>query len=131
MSWLRVAACSVLLGSSVAVLAEVDLAGFDGEVMRAMDDAFKDLEPVLGASNVEAAKLDVATLKDGYQWTLEYFEVDRGAPEAAGINKAGQALLGEINSAIDKGDFAAAVGKTRDLQANCKSCHQKYRPKKQ
>lgn len=131
MSWWKVAACAVLLGSSVAVLAEVNLDGFDGEVMRAMDDAFKDLEPVLGASNVEAAKADVATLKDGYQWTLEFFAVDRGAPEAAAINQAGQALLAEIDSAIDKGDFGAAVGKARDLQANCKSCHQKYRPKKQ
>jgi cytochrome c556 len=130
MRW-RMAAWAVLLGSSMVMAAEVNLDGFDGEVMRAMDDAFKDLEPVLGASNVEAAKVDVATLKDGYQWTLEFFEVDRGAPEAAGINKAGQALLAEIDSAIDKGDFPAAVGKARDLQANCKSCHQKYRPKKQ
>lgn len=130
MRW-RMAAWAVLLGSSMVMAAEVNLDGFDGEVMRAMDDAFKDLEPVLGASNVEAARADVSTLKDGYQWTLEFFEVDRGAPEAAAINKAGQALLAEIESAIDKGDFTAAVGKARDLQANCKSCHQKYRPKKQ
>ena len=131
MSWLKRGACALLLGSSMVVLADVDLAGFDSEVMRAMDDAFKDLEPVLGASNVEAARADVGTLKEGYQWTLEYFQVDRGAPEAAGLNKAGQLLLDEISSAIDRGDFTAAVGKTRDLQANCKSCHQKYRPKKQ
>ncbi|MET0279717.1 MAG: hypothetical protein ABW278_01150 [Steroidobacteraceae bacterium] len=130
-SWWRAMACAVLLGSAVTVLAAVDLEEFDGDVMRAMDDAFKDLEPVLGASNVEGAKADLFVLKEGYQWTLEYFQVERGAPEAASINQAGQLLLADIERAIEQRDFAAAVGKARDLQANCKSCHQKYRPKKQ
>lgn len=127
--WAWIAALALLVGVPVA-LAEVDLAGFDGEVMRAMDDAFKDLEPVLGASNAEASREDVAILSDGYQFTLEFFRQDRGAPKAVEFTQAGLALLAGIDKAVATGDFTSAVAKARDLQANCKACHDLYRPKK-
>jgi cytochrome c556 len=44
---------------------------------------------------------------------------------------AGQKLLGDVESATTAGDFAAAVTSARELQKNCKSCHDKYKSKKQ
>jgi hypothetical protein len=128
----RTAAWAVLSGISIAAVAAVNLDAFDGDVMRAMDDAFKDFEPVLGASNAAAAKENLATLKDGYQWALEFFtEQENEGKDGIEILKAGGKLLGEIEAALNKRDFTAAIAKARELQANCKSCHDKYKPKRQ
>jgi cytochrome c556 len=122
--------CALLLVVPMTVVA-LDLADFDQDVMRAMDDAFKDLEPVLGASNADIAKDDIAVLKDGYQFTHEYFTGKKAeAPDAVEINLAGQKLLGEIESAVAAKDFPKAVTKSRELQGNCRSCHDKYKPRK-
>ena len=127
----RTAIAAVLSGISL-VAAAVNLDAFDGDAMRAMDDAFQDLEPVLGASNTAAAKENLATLNDGYQWTLAFFiEQEKEGREGIEILKAGGKLLGEIETALNKRDFTAATAKARELQGNCKSCHEKYKPKRQ
>ncbi len=123
---------ALLLVVPVAAIPAIDLSDFDDDVMRAMDDAYKDLEPVLGASNADAARVDLAVLKEGYQWTHEYFTGKKAeAPDALEIVIAGRKLLGEIQSALDARDFTLGVTKARELHANCKSCHDTYKPKKQ
>jgi cytochrome c556 len=125
------AICAALLLSPLVAFPALDLADFDDELMRSMDDAYKDLEPVLGASNATAARADLATLKEGYQWTLEYFTTqEKDGKEGIEILKAGSKLLDEIEAGIGKKDFTGAAAKARDLHANCKSCHDKYKPEK-
>ena len=131
MSRMRRIACAVLIAIPMAVAAAINLDEFDTNVMRDMDDAHKDLEPVLGASNVAAAAEDLTVLKDGYSWTLEFFTAQRTeAPDAVEIATAGARLLAEIESATAARNFDGAVAKARELNANCKSCHEKYKPKK-
>ncbi len=131
-SFARIAVGSLLLGISMATVAAVNLDYFDSDSMRAMDDAFKDLEPVLGASNTTAAKEDLAALQEGYRWTLEYFtEQEKEGKDGIELLKSGSKLLDEIEALLNKRDFTGAVAKSRDLRANCKSCHDKYKPKKQ
>ncbi len=126
------AVCAVLSGVSMVAASAVNLDEFDSDAMRAMDDAFKDLEPVLGASNTTAAKEDLAALQEGYRWTLEYFtEQEKEGKDGIEILKAGSKLLDEIDARLNNRDFTGAVAKSRDLRANCKSCHDKYKPKKQ
>jgi cytochrome c556 len=132
MSLLRTTVCAVLSGISMVAAPAVNLDEFDSNAMRAMDDAFKDLEPVLGASNTAAAKENLATLQEVYKWTLEYFTAqEKEGREGIVILKAGSKLLGEIDAALNKRDFNGAIAKARELQANCKSCHDKFKPKKQ
>lgn len=131
MSFSRSLAWMLLLAVPVVVVSAVDLAEFDPDVMRAMDYAFTDLEPVLGASNADAATENVDILKEGYLWTLEYFTEVRPATDPAKITKEGLAIVESIERLVSDGDFGAAVVSSRKLQANCKSCHDKYKPKKQ
>lgn len=125
-------AFTVLLIAPAAAWPALDLIAFDDDVMRSMDDAYKDLEPVLGASNAVIAKENLAILRDGYQWTREYFsEQEKEGKDGLEVLKAGGKLLDEIEGALNKRDFTGAAAKARDLNANCKSCHEKYKPKKQ
>lgn len=127
----RLCAC-ILLALPAVVVAEVDLSDFDDDVMRDMDDAYKDLEPVLRASNADIAKTDIATIRQSYQWAVEYFTAKKAeAPDALDIAAAGQKILADTESALNARNFDGAVEKARELQSNCKSCHEKYKPKKQ
>lgn len=118
----------MLLLVPTLLVAAIELPGFDGEVMQAMDEAYKDLEPVLGASNAQQARENLAVLEEAYQWTLDYFTpLKSEAPDAIDFAVAGQKKLQEIDAAIGAGNFGQAAEKARELNANCKSCHDKYK----
>jgi cytochrome c556 len=126
----RAASLSLLLSIPVA-FAAINLDDFDTNLMRDMDDAHEDLEPALGAANAAAAREDLAVLKENYDLTLEYFTARKDeAPDAVEFAAAGLKLLGEIGKATSDRNFERAVLKARELNANCKGCHEKYRPKK-
>ena len=131
-SFARTVLWAMLSAASMAAVAALNLEDFDSDAMRAMDDAYKDLEPVLGASNAAAAKENLATLQEVYGWTLEYFTAqEKEGKDGIAILNAGRKLLGEIEGAVNKRDFNAATLKARELQANCKACHDRFKPKKQ
>ena len=115
-----------------AAIAAIDLSDFDDDVMRAMDDAYKDLEPVLSASNVDASRMNIAVLDEGFQWTFEYFTAKQEeGRDALALLAPGRKILAEVQTALDARDFTTAVTKARALHDNCKACHDKYKPKKQ
>jgi hypothetical protein len=116
-----------VLGSGVA-FAAIDLSDFNDDVMRAMDDAFKDLEPVLGANNATAAKNDIDVLLEGYQWTDDYFVAKGGADDAVKLAKEGRVLIQRADEAIAKKDLIGAAALARETAKNCKSCHDLYKP---
>jgi hypothetical protein len=113
---------------ALVLASDVDLSDFDDEVMRAMDDALKDLEPVIGASNDEYANNDLDVLKQGYTWTADYFRTKPNAPKAVDGAVAGLALIDEVSKAVAAKNFEAAAAKARELSKNCKSCHDAYKP---
>lgn len=113
--------------SGGAVCAAIDLSDFNDDVMRAMDDAFKDLEPVLGAGDTAAAKNDIEVLLEGYQWTNDYFSA-KGTEDAVKIARDGHALVERAQTAIANKDLAAAAAVARETAKNCKSCHDLYKP---
>ena len=117
----------VLSSLSIAPAFAVELEGFDKDVMQAMDDAFKDLEPVIGARNTEAAISDVQVLLEGYQWTGDYFKARSDTPDAVQWNAEGHALLESVLDSLNKKDFEKAAESARATAKNCKACHEVYK----
>lgn len=116
-----------LIVSSASPALAVELEGFDKDVMQAMDDAFKDLEPVIGARNTEAAISDVQVLLEGYQWTGDYFKARTDTPDAVQWNAEGHALLESVLASLNRQDFEKAAESARATAKNCKACHEVYK----
>lgn len=125
--WIALTGAIAMVSGGLA-LAAIDLSDFNDDVMRAMDDAFKDLEPVLGAGNADAAKNDIEVLLEGYQWTDDYFATKGGADDAVKLSKEGHVLIQRAEAAIEKNDLVEAARLARETAKNCKSCHDLYKP---
>src|SRR5687767_5370395 len=70
---------------STPALAGPDFADIDSDLMRGMEDAIKNLEPVLGAGNLASAHADAEVLRDGLQWVEEYFVAKSGVDDGVKI----------------------------------------------
>ena len=107
--------------------AEIDTSDVDTYLMQDMEDALKDLEPVLTVGNFESALADAQVLRNGLQYTYDYF-VAKGADDAVKISVEGQAAIAHVLAAIEKKDQEAAIAAARATGKNCKSCHEIYKP---
>ena len=125
--WLLLAGVLAALSGSLAY-AEIDLSDFDDDSMRDMDDANKDLGPVLGARNAEAALADAQVLQNVLKQTEAYFVKKGGADDAVKLAQQGQASVAVVIAAIGKSDFESAAAAARDTAKNCRSCHDLYKP---
>lgn len=119
-------ACALL--ASAALSAATDFDDIDTYLMQGMEDAVKDLEPVLGASNAEAALADAAVLRDGLRWTEDYFAAKGQVPDAVQFARDGQALVADVVKYIEQKDFANAIAAARKTAKNCQKCHDVYKP---
>jgi hypothetical protein len=126
-NWIALTGAIAILSGGIA-LAAIDLSDFNDDVMRAMDDSFKNLEPVLGAGDAVAARNDVEVLLEGYQWTDDYFATKPGAADAVKLAKDGHVLIQRAEVAIAKNDLVEAASIARETAKNCKSCHDLYKP---
>src|SRR3984893_18223912 len=99
--------------SGGAVFAEIDLKDFDDDLMRDMDTAIKDLEPVLGAKNAMAASGDAELLRDGFKQTSEYFAKKGSADDAVKFAQNSEELTATVLKYIAAKDFDAAAGAAR------------------
>lgn len=115
-----------VIGGGV-VAAKVDVSDINVDVMRAMDDAIKDLEPSLGANNLDAAGNDIAVLLEAYQWTEDYFSAKGGASDAVEIARKGKVLVSEAEAAIKRNDLDKGAELARETTRNCKACHDIYK----
>lgn len=106
----------------------IDLKDFDDDAMRDMDDANKDLQPVIGAKNMQQALADTQTIQSVLKEAEDYFSKKGGTPDAVRIAQQGEASLTAVVGALNKGDFDAAGAAARDVTKNCKSCHDIYKP---
>jgi cytochrome c556 len=117
---------SVLSGG--AVFAEIDLKDFDDDLMRDMDTAIKDLEPVVGAKNAVAATGDAELLRDGFKQTKDYFAKKGNAADAVEFARKSEELTATVLKAITASDFDAAATSARALSKSCRACHDVYKP---
>jgi cytochrome c556 len=125
---LRIALAVAVALMGGAAVAEIDLKDFDDDLMRDMDTAIKDLEPVLGAKNSVAATGDAELLRDGFKQTEDYFVKKGTAPDAVDFARRSQELTATVLKSITSNDFDAAGNAARALSKSCKSCHDVYKP---
>lgn len=125
--WLLLAGVLAALSGSLAY-ADIDLSDFDDDSMRDMDDANKDLGPVLGAKNADAALADAQVIQNVLKQTEAYFVKKGGADDAVKLAQQGQASVATVITAIGKSDFESAAASARDTAKNCRSCHDLYKP---
>ena len=109
---------------------DLDLSDFDDDSMRDMDDANKDLQPVLGARNAEAALGDAQLIQSVLKQTESYFSKKGGTETAVRIARDGEASVAEVIAAVGRHDFDAAAAAARATAQNCRSCHDVYKPLK-
>jgi cytochrome c556 len=124
---------SVLCGllavlSGGAVFAEIDLQDFDDDLMRDMDTAIKDLEPVVGAKNAVAAAGDAELLRDGFKQTEDYFAKKGTATDAVEFARKSEELTATVLKQIGANDFDAAANSARAVSKSCRTCHDVYKP---
>jgi hypothetical protein len=119
-------ACAWVRAETVHV--DVDLTDFDDDSMRDMDDANKDLQPVLGARNAAAALADAQVILTVLKRTEAYFTGKGGTENAVRVAQQGEASIAAVIAALQKNDFEAAAAAARDTAKNCRSCHDIYKP---
>ena len=120
-------AVGAVLTAAIAA-ADVDLSDFDDDVMRAMDDSIKDLEPVIAAGNAAGAGVDAQAILDGLKWTEEYFTKKGNTEDAVKFARASQDLTVAVQKALAANDFEAAARSARALSKSCRTCHDLYKP---
>ncbi|MDE0853668.1 MAG: hypothetical protein OSA97_04530 [Nevskia sp.] len=108
--------------------AAIDLSDFNDDMMRDMDDAIKDLEPVIAAHNAANAGADAQVLRSGFRETEDYFARKGGADDAVKIARKEQDLLAQVDRFLAAADFDSAAGAARDVAHTCKNCHDVYKP---
>lgn len=123
-----VSALSCALIRAEAAHVELDLTDFDDDSMRDMDDANKDLQPVLGAKSSQAALSDARVIQDVLKQTEAWFVKKGGAEDAVRIAQQGQIAVAAVIAALGKNDFDAATAAARDTAHNCRACHDIYKP---
>jgi len=107
---------------------DLDLTDFDDDSMRDMDDANKDLQPVLGARNADAALADEQVIRNVLKQTEAYFTKKGGTDNAVKIAQQGEVSVSAVIAALGKNDFDTAAAAARDTAKNCRSCHDIYKP---
>jgi len=107
---------------------DLDLGDFDDDSMRDMDDANKDLQPVLGAKNADAALADAQVIQNVLKQTEAYFTKKGGTDNAVKIARQGEFSVAAVIAALGKSDFDTAAAAARDTAKNCRSCHDIYKP---
>jgi hypothetical protein len=130
LSWSVAVFWSATALSAGTALVSLDLTDFDDDLMHDMDDATKDLEPVLGAQNADAAKNDAQILQNGFKWTENYFVKKGNTADAVKIARGGAELIAAVLKSVGNGDFPAAAAAARDAAKTCRACHDVYKPPK-
>lgn len=119
------ALCALMPGS--LTLANVDTSDVDSYLMQDMENALKDLEPVLTAGNATSALADAEVLRHGLQYTYDYFVAKGNAEDAVKMAAEGQAMIARVFTALESKDLDAAIAAARDTAKNCKACHDVYK----
>jgi cytochrome c556 len=121
-------ACAWTIGG--LAFADIDLSDFDDDVMRSMDDAIKDLEPVIAAKNPKSATEDAEAIRDGLRWTEQYFVKKGAADDAVQYAQKAELMTEAVLKDLGANDLESASAAARTLSKSCKNCHDAYKPLK-
>ncbi len=110
--------------------AELDLSGFDNDLMKMMEETNKYLEPDIVGGNIDNSIEGVQFLREGLKWTEDYFASKGTAKDGEKIAKEGQVLADQVLKALESKDKDTAAASARLLTKNCKACHDIYKLKK-
>lgn len=118
---------------AIVLLAKTAIAGpdfndIDSDLMRGMEDAIKDLEPVLSAGNLASAQADAKVLRDGLQYVEQYFSAKGGVDDGVAIARDGRVIVDELVAHLDAKNASSAIEAARKTAKNCRSCHDIYKP---
>ncbi len=114
--------------SCTLATADIDLSDFDDDLMRGMDDAIKDLEPVIAAKNVQTAKEDAEVLRDGLKWAEDYFAKKGNVEDGVKFAQRSQEFTTTVLKALAANDLDTAATAARALSKACSNCHDAYKP---
>src|SRR5689334_11774168 len=113
---------------SASATANPDFGDIDSDLMRGMEDAIKDLEPVLGAGNLDSAQADAEVLRDGLQWVEQYFVAKGGVEDGVTIAREGRTVVVTLLDQLAAKNIPGAIEAARSTAKNCRSCHNIYKP---
>lgn len=123
----RIALAHVIVLSTAVAMAAVDVSGIDTFLMQDMEQAVKELEPLIGARDTAGATETATFLSEGLQWTEDYFAAQQ-ADDAAALAREGRERAAAVLAALAAADFSAAADAARGVSRACRSCHDAYRP---
>lgn len=109
-------------------LAEIDTSDIDWYLMQDMENALKDLEPVLAVGNFDSARSSAEVLRGGLQYVHDYFVAKGNVEDAVKIAAEGQQRIARVFAALESKNQEEAIVAARDTARNCKACHQIYKP---
>jgi hypothetical protein len=101
---------------------------YDDELMKDLDRTIKYFEPDVTAGNDAGVVDDIAVLKQGFEYTGNYF-AKRGKADAVKISEDGLKALSEVQRLFSERNVDGAALKARDVTDACKACHDVYKPK--
>jgi cytochrome c556 len=110
---------------------DIDLRGYDDELMRDLDKTIKYFEPDIVAGNVEGAKADAEVLEEGFRYTEDFFSKKENAEDAVEISQRGLQAIAAALTAMSSSDLDRATTAAREAAGTCRSCHDIYKPLKQ
>ena len=109
---------------------DIDLHGYDDDLMRDLDKSIKYFEPDITAGNASNALDDAAVLQEGFKYTLDYFSKKGDAGDAVQISKEGQDYVAAAIRSVSENNFETAAEAARGAANACRACHEIYKPLK-
>lgn len=106
-----------------------EFADYDDDLMKDLDRTIKYFEPDISGGNEPGIADDIATLRQGFQYTEKYFARRGSAADAVKISQDGLKLLNLVQLNVVEKNLDAAAAAARDVADACKACHDVYKPK--
>ena len=109
---------------TTALAAGVDV---DGDLMRGIDDAAKDLDSSVAQKDAKAAAADARSLVETFARIESHYGEKPETADAAGFAHRTQDLAAQALKAIEANDFDAANTAVEQLTRSCRNCHEVYK----
>ena len=118
----------VLLVTLACAAANIDLADFNDDIMRNMDDTVKTLDSDLAGHDGKSAQTDARVIQDGLHWAEDYFTRKGNVADAVQLARQGEDLASDVAKSAASNDFDAALASYDSLVKTCRRCHDAYKP---
>ena len=99
----------------------------DGDLMRGIDDAAKDLDSSVAQKDAKAAAADARSLVETFARIESHYGEKPETADAAGFAHRTQDLAAQALKAIEANDFDAANTAVEQLTRSCRNCHEVYK----